>query len=84
MTPDELTQQLSDIDIQEPSLHKIDKKMTILMMNHTEILSQLNKHDRRLECVEKEQTDSKNFVRGAAAVIGVAFTAITTWLSVKK
>ena len=84
MTPEEFNQRMSDIDVQEPSLHKLDKKMTIIIMQQVEALSTLGKHDTRLECVEKEQAKSKNFVKGAAAVIGIFFTALTTWLANKK
>jgi hypothetical protein len=80
----DLKEQLSDVDGQEPSLHKLDKKMTIIIMQQCETLSMLGKHDVRIESVEKEQAKNRNFAQGAAWIAGSLFTILTGWLAIKK
>jgi len=80
MTPEEFTQRMNDIDNQEPSLHKLDKKMTIIIMQQVEALSTLGKHETRLDCIDAD----RSFIKGVGAAISAIFTIAMSLLALKK
>lgn len=83
MTPDFETQ-LSSIDTQEPSIHKIDKKLSILIFQVLDVLQKHNDIDTRLKCVETKQSHDGAFAKGVAWICGILFTGLSGWLATKK
>jgi len=83
MTPDIKTQ-LESIDGQKPSLHKIDKKVSILIFQVLEILEKHNDLNGRLKCVETKQIKDGGFIKGIVAFGSVIVSALTLWVTMKK
>jgi hypothetical protein len=83
MTPDIKTQ-LESIESSKPSLHKIDKKVSILIFQVLDMLEKHNNLRQEFDIVKNKQTKDGSFVKGAAWVFGVLFSALTGWMLIKK
>lgn len=79
MTPD-LQAQFETIENNEPSLHKIDKKLTIMIINVNDMLEKYHEHEMDICKIKKKITWAQGWIAGAAGVITVlVFIGIKLW-----
>jgi hypothetical protein len=83
MTPD-IKAQLENIENSNPSIHKIDKKLSILIF---QVLDMLEKHNALridLDCVMDKQTKDGGFIKGIMAFGSLIITVLGIWIGFKK
>jgi len=83
MTPD-FKEQLDSIDGQEPSLHKVDKKLSILIFQVLDVLEKYNDIRGRVKAIEQKQTKDAGFIKGVAAFGSLVITGLGIWIGFKK
>jgi uncharacterized protein YoxC len=83
MTPD-IKAQLENIENSNPSIHKIDKKLSILIFQVLDVLEKHNTLRNDVDCIKEKQIKDSGFIKGVAALGSLVVSALGIWIGFKK